>query len=376
MTDSVDDKSKAASVERRSRRAPPPTAAAQVGSSKRSSRANVGTEGSHENERKQFAVPQRASAATISDPPVDAAKTTTEHEHANQEELKANNWVQADKIRDWRFNDRSAESLRDDPTWGPLTEEIRAEGIVVPILVRPLDKPEGGYTHEQVAGFRRLTAARTINPKMLVPVLEKKMDLDECVRKQATENKDRSNPSAWDRGLSFKAQWESKLWDTKKTIADLNKTRRESVSNHISLVENMPEDFKKGIRLRKLSFLACKALIDEVSRVPDNMRSEFIDRIIEVADDLDRKPEKAISVIGKAARKFESEQNVSEASKGPASAVYQSQKGKTMTMTRKHNRWDFTIHKDVFELVEANDLERLITDYLESKGLTLDKKEK
>ena len=350
-----------------SRREPPPTFAAGGGMAGKG-RSNVDTSSSQENQKKTFAVPAKTKKHIES--PVGQAQLSGDKD---LEVPPANNWVRADHIRDWRFNDRSLESLRDDPEWPGLLEEIRLEGVVQPILVRPLDEPEGDYTHEQVAGFRRLSAARSIDPKMKVPVFEQEMTLDEAVRKQAVENRNRSNPSVWDYGLSYKKQWDSGVWEHKRDLAELNKTSRENFSNFIGLIENMPEEYQRSIRLRKLSFHSLKALINETAQVSQVLRNEFIDRIVEVSDDLDDKPDKATTIIANVARKFEAEHGPSVSTAKQEASVYRSQKGKTLTTNKKFNRWDFTIHKDVFDTVDAEALERVITEYLESQGLTLDK---
>lgn len=79
-----------------------------------------------------------------------------------------------------------------------LAESIRSEGLLTPILVRPLPAaPSGGPRYQLVAGHNRFEAFKLLNLAE-IPALVRVMTDAEAARALATENTARSNLSDWE----------------------------------------------------------------------------------------------------------------------------------------------------------------------------------
>lgn len=83
-----------------------------------------------------------------------------------------------------------------------LAESIKAQGVMQPLLVRPLDKPQGDATHEIIAGERRFRASKLAGLKE-VPVLVKHVSDHTAAAMALIENMQREdlNPLEEAQGL-------------------------------------------------------------------------------------------------------------------------------------------------------------------------------
>lgn len=114
-------------------------------------------------------------------------------------------------------------------------------------------------------------------------------------------------------------------------------------------------------------------MITKLDAVEGSAKEALIDRIVEFADDFNAKPEKASDIIDKAVASLSED---SRKVAGPASSVYQSQKGKTLTVKAKDNQVAVTFHEGALAVASVEDITDAITEYLAKKGLSLEQVQK
>lgn len=333
---------------------------------------------SQEGQKRSFAAPDASASAKQTASPQFVRK---QESLAGQEGGAAftpdNNTVfgmiEAKKIKPWRYKDRSSFELEDDPEFEVLVHEIREEGVLTPVLVRPLEKPDGeGHEYEEIAGFKRVSAAKLIGPNTPVPAYIRPMSDLEAARAQKSENRGRSKPSTWSDAVHYKTLLVDGVVKTKADLALALELDRTTCSNMIRIAEKMPEDFIKSIKLTKLSFNALMKMVSETVKLEGKEREELIDRIVEHADEIAEKPEKAVKLLERIVKEFHAKgtEPVPAAQKWS----FNSQKGKALSTKKASNQVSFTVHEAALSVVSHEELEEAITKVLEDRGLKLEKK--
>lgn len=277
--------------------------------------------------------------------------------------------VSPELVRTWRLKDRTIAELEDDPRYQELIDSVRVKGVLEPIIVRRLS-PEVGSKHlyEEVAGFKRLTAAKNIGVN--VPIVIREISDEEALSIQADENKGRSDPSAWSRGLHYARLIESEVYKTQSQLAASLNLERSTVSNLIRVASGMPEDVTKSLKLHRFGSTSLIHLLKRINEAPLNKRDDFIDRLVEHADEFNDKPDKALSIIDRAwAGLFSRDQQ-----KKIKPQVFQSQKGKALSIKSGGDSVALTLHSAALQVASEDELRSLITDFLTEKGLSLEEK--
>lgn len=281
--------------------------------------------------------------------------------------------IPAGKIRSWRYKDRTALELEDDEEFDNLVREIREEGVLTPVLVRPLEHPDSdGHEFEEVAGFKRVSAAKLLGPSTIVPAYIRSMTDLEAARAQKSENTGRSKPSTWSDAMHYKRLLDDGIAKSKADLAVALGLDRTTCSNMIRIAEKMPEDFIKAMKLTRLSFNVLMKMVSETAKLEGRDREELIDRIVEAADDINARPDKALKLLESVVEEFQSK----GAPHKPTTEkwVFNSQKGKALSTKKADNQVSFTIHEAALSVVSHDELEELITKALVDRGLKLEKK--
>ena len=298
------------------------------------------------------------SASPIARKPVGGVKTAGSDKYEE---------VPAKLIRSWSLKDRTLSELDDDPEYANLVRSVRAQGVIEPIIVRKLGSADkDGHLYEEIAGFKRLNAAKSVG--INIPVIIHDLDDQAALRIQANENVGRSMPSAWSRALHYRALVESNVFETHGQLADSLDLNKSTLSNLLRVASGIPEDLVKSLKLHLVGSTSLIHLLSRINSVTGNDRERLIDRLVEFADEFNEKPEKAIRTIDKAwASLFERK---TESTAKPM--VYQSQKGKTLSVKVSGDSMAVTLHQAALEVATHDELTQLVTDYLESKGLSLE----
>lgn len=283
--------------------------------------------------------------------------------------------VPAWKVKHWKYKDRSARSLERDKDFQDLKEDIQAtKKVRTTLVVRRLPKPdENGAEFEEITGFKRLTAALQVDPMMHIPIRIEDVDDLEALRIQRSENIGRSAPSAWDQALLLKKVMDEKGITSRTEVAKTMGYRREQCSNLLSFVEKMPLDFVQSLRLEDLSFHALRALINFVESGTPSQPEERIDRIIEVADEINAQPDRTVKLVEKVEAQIAAEGR--PAAPAPRKVSYRSEKGRALSGSVDAKKAVFTVHQGALEVVTHEEVEQALLDLLKKKGLKLERDE-
>jgi hypothetical protein len=139
------------------------------------------------------------------------------------------------------------------------------------------------------------------------------------------------------------------------------------------IAKDMPKDISDSIKLHHLGYNNLYEMITLIGSKTGSDRDEVIDRIVEHADEIDNNPKKASKVIEKIANSFNPQ---SKKPVTPEGGVYRSQKGRTYSVKPGKGKVTFTMHEGALEVASEEELTSVINQFLEKKGLTLEKVEK
>lgn len=156
-----------------------------------------------------------------------------------------------DQLRPGKYQPRTG---FDDEALAELAQSIRAQGLIQPIVVRPL--AEGGY--EIVAGERRWRAAQLAGLKQ-VPVLMRDIADRDAVAMALIENIQREDLNPLEEAAALK-----RLIDefdlTHQDIAEAVGRSRAAVSNLLRLLE-LPDAIRRLVEAGKLDMGHARALL-------------------------------------------------------------------------------------------------------------------
>ena len=198
-----------------------------------------------------------ATGPTFSGPdssPVAAADDTiTTYAHA--ESQAPTNLVVNLAIADIDKNPFQTRSVGDDEKLEELSDSIKANGVVQPIMVRPGDE-EGRYI--LVLGERRLLASKKAG-KTHIPALLRRVSLQQAAEMTIIENLQREDLSALEQAEAFRVL--SKEFSlTQAQIGERVGLSRESVSNYMRLLK-LPVLVLEQLAHKQIGFSEAKELL-------------------------------------------------------------------------------------------------------------------
>ncbi len=168
-----------------------------------------------------------------------------------------------------------------------LAESIRSNGILQPILVRPLN--EKGSSYEIIAGERRWRAAQIVKLHE-VPVIIRDFDDSTALGVALIENLQRSDLNIIEEAEGFRSLMLKFEYTQEKLSSQLGKSRSH-IANVLRLL-SLPNSVKRHISGGDLSFGHARVLVS----LPEDKAKEVADRIIDEELSV-RKTEKLVNHI-------------------------------------------------------------------------------
>ncbi|MAZ46723.1 MAG: chromosome partitioning protein ParB [Rickettsiales bacterium] len=168
-----------------------------------------------------------------------------------------------------------------------LAESIRSNGILQPILVRPLN--EKGSSYEIIAGERRWRAAQIVKLHE-VPVIIRDFDDSTALGVALIENLQRSDLNIIEEAEGFRSLMLKFEYTQEKLSSQLGKSRSH-IANVLRLL-SLPNSVKRHISNGDLSFGHARVLVS----LPEDKAKEVTDRIIDEELSV-RKTEKLVNHI-------------------------------------------------------------------------------
>jgi len=145
-------------------------------------------------------------------------------------------------------------------TLAELAESIKAQGVVQPIIVRPIDAPDerGVQRYEIIAGERRWRAAQQAGLRDIPAVIRRVPD-EAAIAMALIENIQRENLNPLEEGRSL-ARLISEFGLTHQQAAEAVGRSRAAVSNLLRLLE-LPEEVCERLAKRELEMGHARALL-------------------------------------------------------------------------------------------------------------------
>ena len=168
-----------------------------------------------------------------------------------------------------------------------LAESIRSNGILQPILVRPLS--HRGSSYEIIAGERRWRAAQMVKLHE-VPVIVRDFDDSTALGVALIENLQRSDLNIIEEAEGFRSLMLKFEYTQEKLSSQLGKSRSH-IANVLRLL-SLPNSVKRHISNGDLSFGHARVLVS----LPEDKAKEVADRIIDEELSV-RKTEKLVNQI-------------------------------------------------------------------------------
>ena len=201
-------------------------------------------------------MPQAVSAPAFpsgdSDVPLPGETITI---YAQAESRMPGNLVVNLNISDIDKNPFQTRYVEDDEKLEELSDSIRANGVVQPIMVRPGDE-EGRYI--LVLGERRLHASRKAG-KTTIPALVRRVSLQQAAEMTIIENLQREDLSALEQAEAFRVL-SKEFALTQQQIGDRVGLSRESVSNYMRLLK-LPVLVMEQLAHKLIGFSEAKELL-------------------------------------------------------------------------------------------------------------------
>jgi ParB family chromosome partitioning protein len=175
--------------------------------------------------------------------------------HAQAESRMPGNLVVNLAIADIDKNPFQTRYVEDDEKLEELSDSIRANGVVQPIMVRPSDE-DGRYI--LILGERRLHASRKAG-KTQIPALVRRVSLQQAAEMTIIENLQREDLSALEQAEAFRVL--SKEFSlTQAQIGERVGLSRESVSNYMRLLK-LPVMVMEQLAHKQIGFSEARELL-------------------------------------------------------------------------------------------------------------------
>ncbi len=171
-------------------------------------------------------------------------------EKPDQEALRQAVQIPISKIRPNRYQPRSRFS---EEELAALTESIRKDGVLMPVLVRPL-----GDGYELIAGERRWRASQAAG-LMEIPAVVRDVDDMQALEFAIIENEQRDDLTAIESARAYQRLIDE-FGCTQKQVAEKIGVSRVQVSNLIRLLQ-LPEAVQAMIESRRLSMGQARPLV-------------------------------------------------------------------------------------------------------------------
>src|ERR1035437_7125109 len=223
-------------------------------------------------------------AFTASDSPAQPAADETITIYAQAESRMPGNLVVNLAIADIDKNPFQTRYVDDDEKLEELSDSIKANGVVQPIMVRPGDG-EGRYI--LVLGERRLLASKKAG-KTQIPALVRRVSLQKAAEMTIVENLQREDLSALEQAEAFRVL-SNEFSLTQAQIGERVGLSRTSVTNYMRLLK-LPRDVMQLLAENKISFAEAKELLalssdDQISKaalyaVKKGLTLEQIERLV------------------------------------------------------------------------------------------------
>ena len=172
----------------------------------------------------------------------------------------------------------------DDEKLEELSDSIKANGVVQPIMVRPGDE-DGRY--RLILGERRLRASKKTG-KTTIPALVRRVSLQQAAEMTIVENLQREDLSALEQAEAFRVL-SNEFSLTQAQIGERVGLSRTSVTNYMRLLK-LPRDVMQLLAEKKISFAEAKELLalssdDQISKaalyaVKKGLTLEQIERLV------------------------------------------------------------------------------------------------
>ncbi|MFB6226851.1 MAG: ParB/RepB/Spo0J family partition protein [bacterium] len=153
-----------------------------------------------------------------------------------------------------------------------LTESIRQQGVVEPIVVRPY--PDGEKRYMIVAGERRWRATRQTD-RTTIPGIVRELEASQAYVLSLVENLQRENLSPLEEARAYNRIMEEKNYDQSDVAEAVGKSRS-SVANRIRLL-NLPEAVRDALESGSISAGHARALLGaESNEVAESILDDII----------------------------------------------------------------------------------------------------
>ena len=146
--------------------------------------------------------------------------------------------------------------VEDDEKLEELSDSIKANGVVQPIMVRPSDEDEGRYV--LILGERRLHASIKAG-KTHIPAMVRRVSLQQAAEMTIIENLQREDLSALEQAEAFRVL-STKFSLTQQEIGERVGLSRASVTNYMRLLK-LPRDVMQLLAEKKINFAQAKELL-------------------------------------------------------------------------------------------------------------------
>lgn len=168
----------------------------------------------------------------------------------NEEVLKDSSKILISKIKPNRYQPRTH---FDKDELHALTESIRKEGVIMPILVRP-----DGDGYELIAGERRWRASQAAG-LLEIPAVVREVDDLQALELAIIENEQRDDLTAIESARAYQRLMDE-FGYTQQQVAERIDVSRVHVSNTVRLLQ-LPEQIQKMIEDRRLSMGHARPLV-------------------------------------------------------------------------------------------------------------------
>jgi len=171
--------------------------------------------------------------------------------------------IPVSKIRTNRFQPRSNFSAEE---LAGLTESVRKDGVLMPVLVRPVDD---GY--ELIAGERRWRASQAVGLPDIPAVVRDVTDL-EALELAIVENEQRDDLSAIESARAYRLMMDE-FGCTQQQVADRIGKSRTQVTNLIRLLQ-LPQTVQRMVEDRVLSMGHTRPLVGLSESVAEQLAED------------------------------------------------------------------------------------------------------
>lgn len=274
-----------------------------------------------------------------------------------------------DAITAWRFKDRNLEDLRGDESFAEILADVRAYGVIAPILARAVSHKDGTYTYEEIYGFKRVEAARIAKLATITTLVIYDLSDEDAMIIQRAENTGRSSPSAWNKAKSMLAFHK----EANITFSDIEVSGKiggnpKTINNLLRIARNMPEELSKSLNIHRLSQDCLKEIVGGTGNVEEHKdRKEFIELIINNAEKINSQPKQAKAIIARLKRDCFAK-NTPTALKPNARELLLDNGQPAFSWKLNSKGGNLKIHPDILPHITEQDLERFANSIIKKRG--------